>query len=170
MTSNQADSDSNIGDVNSFSSNERKQKLEQFLAFLRRLLMHAGVCTALGGVMTMVGEPQNLIIAKSAGWGFIDFFLRMAPVTLPVLACGLLVCLLVKRFNLFSYGTPLPEPLREVLKAFDRNASAGRSKQEQLKLVLQALIGVWLVLALAFHLAEVGLIGLLVIILTTSLS
>lgn len=54
-------------------------------------------------------------------------------------------------------------------KAFDRNASAGRSKQEQLKLMIQALIGVWLVLALAFYLAEVGLISLSVIILTTSL-
>ncbi|MBF1994160.1 sodium/proton antiporter NhaB [Serratia symbiotica] len=169
VTSNQADSDGNISDVSGFSSNERKQTLEQFRAFLRSLLMHAGVGTALGGVMTMVGEPQNLIIAKSAGWGFIDFFLRMAPVTLPVLACGLLVCLLVERFHLFGYGTSLPEPVREVLKAFDRKASAGRSKQEQLKLVLQALIGVWLVLALAFHLAEVGLIGLSVIILTTSL-
>ena len=29
-------------------------------------MMHAGVGTALGGVMTMVGEPQNLIIAEQA--------------------------------------------------------------------------------------------------------
>ena len=131
--------------------------------------MHAGVGTALGGVMTMVGEPQNLIIAKSAGWGFIDFFLRMAPVTLPVLVCGLLVCWLVERFRLFGYGAQLPAAVRDVLKEYDRKATAGRSRQERLKLVMQALIGVWLVLALAFHLAEVGLIGLSVIILATSL-
>lgn len=55
--------------------------LEQFRGFLRSLMMHAGVGTALGGVMTMVGEPQNLIIAKAAGWHFGDFFLRMSPVT-----------------------------------------------------------------------------------------
>lgn len=167
VTSNRADGD--IGDDSDFSCDERKRTLEQFRAFLRSLLMHAGVGTALGGVMTMVGEPQNLIIAKSAGWGFIDFFLRMAPVTLPVLVCGLLVCLLVERFRLFGYGAQVPEPVREVLKEFDRKATAGRSKQERLKLVVQALIGVWLVLALAFHLAEVGLIGLSVIILATSL-
>ncbi|WP_049203617.1 SLC13 family permease, partial [Serratia marcescens] len=119
--------------------------------------------------MTMVGEPQNLIIAKNAGWGFIDFFLRMAPVTLPVLVCGLLVCWLVERFRLFGYGAQLPGAVRDVLKEYDRKASAGRSKQERLKLVMQALIGVWLVLALAFHLAEVGLIGLSVIVLATSL-
>ncbi len=56
-----------------------------------------------------------------------------------------------------------------MLKEYDRKATAGRSRQERLKLVMQALIGVWLVLALAFHLAEVGLIGLSVIILATSL-
>ncbi len=48
-------------------------------AFCAALMMHAGVGTALGGVMTMVGEPQNLIIAKAAGWHFGEFFLRMAP-------------------------------------------------------------------------------------------
>ncbi|CAI1740729.1 Sodium/proton antiporter nhaB [Serratia entomophila] len=167
VTSNRADGD--IGDDSDFACDERKQTLEQFRAFLRSLLMHAGVGTALGGVMTMVGEPQNLIIAKSAGWGFVDFFLRMAPVTLPVMVCGLLVCLFVERFRLFGYGAQLPEAVREVLKEFDRKATAGRSKQEQVKLVIQALIGVWLVLALALHLAEVGLIGLSVIILATSL-
>ncbi|VEH68487.1 sodium/proton antiporter [Rodentibacter pneumotropicus] len=36
-------------------------------------MMHAGVGTALGGVMTMVGEPQNLIIAEQANWNFIEF-------------------------------------------------------------------------------------------------
>lgn len=75
-------------------------------------MMHAGVGTALGGVMTMVGEPQNLIIAKSAGWNFAEFFIRMLPVTLPVLCCGLLVCLLVERFKLFGYGAELPDRVR----------------------------------------------------------
>lgn len=36
-----------------------REVLEQFRGFLRSLMMHAGVGTALGGVMTMVGEPQN---------------------------------------------------------------------------------------------------------------
>ncbi len=55
-----------------------KTVLEQFRGFLRSLMMHAGVGTALGGVMTMVGEPQNLIIAKAAGWHFGDFFADVA--------------------------------------------------------------------------------------------
>ncbi|TQI80775.1 sodium/proton antiporter (NhaB family) [Serratia fonticola] len=169
VASNQPSNDFDISDDSSIENPDHKEILEQFRAFLRSLLMHAGIGTALGGVMTMVGEPQNLIIAKTAGWGFIEFFLRMSPITLPVFVCGLLVCLMVERFAVFGYGTKLPERVREVLKEFDRKNSAKRTQQEKMKLVAQALIGVWLVVALALHLAEVGLIGLSVIILATSL-
>ena len=93
-----------------------KVVLEQFRGFLRSLMMHAGVGTALGGVMTMVGEPQNLIIAKAAGWHFGDFFLRMSPVTVPVLICGLLTCVLVEKLRWFGYGETLPETVRDVLQ------------------------------------------------------
>ena len=65
---------------------EAQQDLEAFRAFLRSLLMHGAVGTALGGVCTLVGEPQNLLIATVAGWDFKTFFLNMAPITMPVLA------------------------------------------------------------------------------------
>ncbi|WP_435331363.1 SLC13 family permease, partial [Klebsiella pneumoniae] len=119
-------------------------------------------------VMTMVGEPQNLIIAKAAGWHFGEFFIRMSPITLPVLVCGLLTCLLVEKYRLFGYGEPLPPAVRKVLQDFDDRSRAQRSRQERLRLIAQALIGVWLIAALALHLAEVGLIGLSVIILATT--
>ncbi|NMC24092.1 MAG: sodium/proton antiporter, partial [Serratia sp.] len=129
---------------------------------------HAGVGTALGGVMTMVGEPQNLIIAKSAGWQFADFLIRMSPVSVPVFICGFIVCALVERFRWFGYGAQLPQPVFEVLKKFDQKNSENSTRQERIKLGVQALIGVWLIVALAFHLAEVGLIGLSVIIFATA--
>lgn len=166
VTSNHSDKD--ITDDSGIDNQDSHETLEQFRAFLRSLMMHAGVGTALGGVMTMVGEPQNLIIAKSAGWNFADFFIRMLPVTLPVFIFGLLVCLLVEKFKLFGYGAQLPERVRQVLTEYDQQASAKRTKQEKMKLIVQAIIGVWLVLALALHLAEVGLVGLSVIILATS--
>ena len=37
--------------------------------------MHGAVGTALGGVCTIVGEPQNLLIASIAEWDFIEFFI-----------------------------------------------------------------------------------------------
>ncbi len=121
-------------------------------------------------LMTMVGEPQNLIIAKAAGWHFGDFFLRMSPVTVPVLICGLLTCLLVEKLRWFGYGETLPEKVREVLQQFDDQSRHQRTRQDKIRLIVQAIIGVWLVTALALHLAEVGLIGLSVIILATSLT
>lgn len=155
--------DSDIPDEN------HRQTLEKFRSFLRSLMMQAGVGTALGGVMTMVGEPQNLIIAKAAEWHFGDFFLRMAPVTVPVLLCGIITSVLLERFKIFGYGEPLPAKVREILQDYDRESSQKRTRQESVKLWVQGAIGLWLIFALAFHLAEVGLIGLSVIILATSL-
>ncbi len=145
-----------------------KEDLEQFRAFLRNLMMHAGVGTALGGVCTLVGEPQNLIIAAQAGWDFGEFFLRMAPITMPVLVSGLATCYLVERLGWFGYGAPLPEPVRAILVEFAHYEDSHRTPKESMQLVIQALVGIWLIAGLAFHLAAVGLIGLSVIILCTA--
>ena len=161
--------DNDMRDDHDIDKNDR-QVLEQFRSFLRSLMMHAGVGTALGGVMTMVGEPQNLIIAKAAGWDFGAFVIRMSPVTLPVLVCGLLTCALLEKFRWFGYGETLPESVRNVLHNYDERSRQQRTRQETMRLIVQGIIGVWLVVALALHLAEVGLIGLTVIILASSLS
>ncbi len=153
---------------NETAANQDPQTLEKFRAFLRSLMMHAGIGTALGGVMTMVGEPQNLIIAKAAGWNFSDFFLRMAPVSVPVFLCGILACWLLERLKLFGYGEPLPAQVRTILLAYDRESTQQRTRQQTMALWVQGIIGVWLIFALGFHLAEVGLIGLSVIILATA--
>jgi NhaB family Na+:H+ antiporter len=132
--------------------------------------MHAAVGTALGGVTTLVGEPQNLLIATVAGWEFIEFFVRMAPVSLPVLATGLVTCALLERLRWFGYGARLPEPVRHVLEEFDRAETESRTVQERAILVVQAVVAVFLVVALALHWAAVGLIGLSVIVLATAFS
>ena len=89
----------NIYDDSTLSM-EGTEDLENFKSFLRDLIMHGVVGTALGGVCTIVGEPQNLLIANIAGWDFIEFFLYMAPVTMPVFVAGLLVCFCLERFKL----------------------------------------------------------------------
>ena len=145
-----------------------RDKMEQFKAFLRSLLMHGAVGTALGGVCTIVGEPQNLLIAERAGWEFIEFFIRMAPVTLPVLFVGLLTCAVVEKFKLFGYGTKIPVEVLEILIDFDKREEAKRTKEDKAKLVIQGIAGIWLIIALGLHLAEVGVIGLTVIIFITA--
>jgi NhaB family Na+:H+ antiporter len=145
-----------------------REDLVQFRGFLRSLVMHAAVGTALGGVTTLVGEPQNLLIATVAGWDFLEFFIRMAPVSLPVLVAGLITCALLERLRWFGYGVQLPEPVRHVLEDFDRAETETRTAQERAILVVQALVAVFLVIALAFHWAAVGLIGLSVIVLASA--
>lgn len=146
-----------------------RNDLEDFRAFLRNLMMHAGVGTALGGVMTMVGEPQNLIIADKAGWDFVEFFMRMSPITIPVFIAGLTTTLVVEKFKLFSYGAQLPPMVREILTSYDKNVEANLTTQDKVRLAVQGLIAVWLIIGLAGHFAAVGLIGLSIIVLTTSM-
>jgi len=142
--------------------------LEAFRAFLRSLLMHGAVGTALGGVCTLVGEPQNLLIATVAGWDFQTFFLYMAPITMPVLVCGLITCVLLEVTGWFGYGALMPENVRQVLTRFDEGQQAAATARSRAKLQIQAITAIILVFALAFHLAAVGLIGLLVIVLLTA--
>ncbi|RMH37500.1 MAG: sodium/proton antiporter NhaB [Nitrospirae bacterium] len=147
-----------------------RAQLEEFRGFLRNLLMHGAVGTALGGVCTLVGEPQNLLIGDKASWHFMEFFFRMSPVTIPVFAGGLLTCLLLERLRWFDYGYRLPPAIREVLVEFDRQQAKKRTPRDHARLVVQAVAAVWLIIALAFHLAEVGIIGLSVIVFTTALN
>ena len=155
------------GDDNSLISNHR-QNLEDFRAFLRSLIMHGAVGTALGGVTTLVGEPQNLLIAERAGWDFVEFFLRMAPVTMPVFAAGLLTCVLLEKSKILGYGAVLPEEVRNVLQESSDHDESKRTQYDKAAMITQAVIAVVLVIALGLHLAEVGLIGLMIIVLLTA--
>jgi NhaB family Na+:H+ antiporter len=145
-----------------------RSDLDSFRAVLRGLLMHAGAGTVLGGVMTPVGQPQNVLVAEQAQWTFVEFFLHVAPVALPVFAVGIATCLLVERMKWFGYGARLPETVRTVLEVYDREQQERRTPRDVAILIVQAITAVILVFALAFHLAAVGLIGLLVIVLATA--
>ncbi len=139
-----------------------------FRKFLRSLMMHAAVGTALGGVTTMVGEPQNLLIAEEAGWDFIEFVIRMMPVTIPVFFVGLITCVLLEITGWFGYGAELRPAVRTILQDFDQYETERRSQKEWAAIIAQAFTALFLVVALAFHLAEVGIIGLCVIVLATA--
>jgi len=145
-----------------------REDLEGFRAYLRNLLMHAGVGTALGGVCTIVGEPQNLIIGQQAGWEFLEFAIRMSPVTIPVFIAGMITCVLLEKLKWFGYGAQLSDNVREILNNFDEQESKNRTTRDNVKLIMQGVIGIWLIVALALHLAAVGLIGLTVIIFATT--
>ncbi|MCV6615024.1 MAG: sodium/proton antiporter NhaB, partial [Cellvibrionaceae bacterium] len=145
-----------------------REDLDQFRSFLRSLIMHGAVGTALGGVCTVVGEPQNLLIANVAGWDFIEFVKVMAPVTMPVLVMGLLTCVVLEKTGWFGYGACLPESVRNVLEEFAEEEDSKRTVKDKAALIIQAFVGLILVVALALHVAEVGLVGLMIIVLLTA--
>ena len=147
-----------------------RHDLDNFRAFLRSLIMHGAVGTALGGVCTLVGEPQNLLIAEKAGWDFMTFVKVMAPVSFPAAIAGFITCALLEKVKICGYGATLPDNVRQILVEFDKEESKKRNARDVAKLIAQGLVAGVLVIGLALHLAEVGLIGLMVIILLTAMT
>ena len=145
-----------------------RDDLEQFRAFLRNLMMHGAVGTALGGVTTMVGEPQNLLIAEVMGWGFVEFFLKVAHISMPVLVVGLITCAMLEVTKTFGYGAQLSPKVRDVLEDFEAEAKENRTKSDMSIIIVQIVVALLLMIGLGFGLAAPGVIGLMVIILATA--
>ncbi len=144
------------------------ETLEKFRSFLRSLVMHGVVGTALGGVCTLVGEPQNLLIGERMGWDFVQFFLKMAPVTIPVFFAGLLTTVFLEKTKLFGYGEKLPEVARKIIENYTEEMDRTRSDKAKYGLIVQAVSAFLLIIGLALHLAPVGIIGLGIIIIQTA--
>jgi len=144
------------------------EDLENFKAFMRDLVMHGVVGTALGGVCTIVGEPQNLLIANVAGWEFIEFMVKMSPITIPVFIAGMITCFGIEKFHIFGFGNQLPKRIKNIFHDYNNYEISQRTAITKMELYVEMLVGVFLIIALALHLAAVGIIGLGVIILLTS--
>lgn len=144
------------------------ETLEKFRAFLRSLMMHGAVGTALGGAMTLVGEPQNLLIGEKMGEDFISFFKHMAPVTIPVFICGLTTTLLLEKFKILGYGETLPPVARQIIEGYTEEQDTTRSEKEKYGLIIQGIAAILLIVGLATHIAPVGFIGLAIIIIQTA--
>ena len=154
--------------ANSSINTLKLEELENFKAFLRDLVMHGAVGTALGGVCTLVGEPQNLLIATIAGWEFVEFFIRMAPITMPVFVAGIFTCFIIEKFSIAGFGNQLPPNIREIFNDYSVYREENITAKDRAELLVESLVAVFLVIALGLHLAAVGLIGLSVIILLTA--
>ncbi len=151
---------------------DRKQMggetLEEFRAFLRSLVMHSAVGTALGGVCTQVGEPQNLLISEKMGWNFIQFATEMAHITIPTLIAGLLTVIVLEVTKKFGFGGQLDSGVRKILENYLHEEDAKRTKKETYALVVQGISGLLLIVALAMHIMQPGLIGLMLLVLVTA--
>lgn len=144
------------------------ETLEQFRSFLRSLIMHGVVGTALGGVCTLVGEPQNLLIGERLGWDFVQFFVKMAPITLPVLLAGLATTAVLETTGWFGFGAKLPNVAAEIIERYTEEEDAKRTEKQKYGLIVQGVSAILLIAGLALHIAPVGFIGLALIIVQTA--
>lgn len=144
------------------------ETLAQFKSFLRSLIMHGAVGTALGGVCTIVGEPQNLLIGQRMGWEFSEFFMRMAPITIPVFFSGILTTIILEKTSLFGFGAELPPVVRKIIQNYIDKEDQNRKPKDNYALIVQGIAAVLLIISLALHIAPVGLIGLGLIIVQTA--
>lgn len=144
------------------------ETLEQFRSFLRSLIMHGVVGTALGGVCTLVGEPQNLLIGERMGWDFIEFFNQMKTITVPVFFCGIATAVVLELTKTFGFGAKLPAIAAQIIEKYTEEEDAKRSDKEKFGLIVQGVSALLLVAGLALHIAPVGLIGLALIIVQTA--
>ena len=150
-------------------SGEVDAEMKEFKGFLRNIVMHGAVGTALGGTMTMVGEPQNLMIATKLDWSFVEFFLRCSVISLPVAAVGLITCPILEMIKFPGFGYQLPAKARDAILKDYREKYGRISKQNAYLYLTQLVVGVLLFVALALHVAEIGLIGIGLIVVLTAL-
>ena len=163
---------SSDSDLNDSGELDRKElsggTLEQFKSFLRSLIMHGVVGTALGGVCTIVGEPQNLLIGEKMGWDFAQFFIIMSPVTIPVLIGGLITTVILEATGTFGFGAKLPEVARTIIENYTEEEDEKRTPGEKYGLWVQGISAILLIAGLALHIAPVGMIGLGLIVVQTA--
>jgi len=144
--------------------NQANADFDEFRGFLRNLIMHSAVGTALGGTLTIVGEPQNLMIGTKMGWSFVEFFQHCGVIAVPVMVAGFITCPLLEILHVPGFGYQLSDQIRQLIISDYEKKAKQAAGQGRYKYILQGVMAVVLILALAFHVAEVGLVGLAVII------
>ena len=147
-----------------------EEELEEFRGFLRNLIIHGTAGAIIGGAMTKVGEPQNYMIGDKMGWEFIEFFQHCAVVSIPAAIAGFITCFSLEYFRCPGFRHQMPERARELIRK-DYNKKINELTAHNVYVyTVQIVAFVLLVFALAFHVAEVGLIGVGLIVVVTAVT
>jgi len=91
----------------------------------------------------------------------------MLPISVFVFPLGLLTCVAVESAGVCGYGDQMPAHVRKVLNDFVDKEYSKIHNSELAELQVQAVAGVVLCLGLAFHVTEVGFVGLAIAVLVT---
>lgn len=144
------------------------EDLAQFQGFVRNIIMHGAVGTVLGGTMTLVGEPHNLMIGNMMNWSFAGFFQHCSVISVPVAVVGFLLCPVLELVRFPGFGYEMPQSARDVITRDYERGLRQQTPHTRLLHIVQCLVGVLLILGLTLHVAEIGLLGIsLIVVLST---
>jgi len=144
------------------------EELEEFRGFLRNLIIHGTAGTIIGGTMTIVGEPNNMMIGSKMGWSFMAFIAHCSMISLPAAVAGFIVCFSLEFFKCPGFQYQMPERARELILKDYRKKIREMTAQNFYVYAIQIAAFILLVFALAFHVAEVGLVGIGLIVAVTA--
>ncbi len=150
------------------SNVDNEKEFEEFRGFLRNLVIHGAVGSTIGGTLTMVGEPQNLMIATKMGWTFTDFFTHNHIISIPVAISAFILCFSLEFFKVPGFGHQMPERARELIMKDYKKKIQEMTEQNVYIYAVQIIAGIMLAFSLAFSVAQVGLLGIGLIIVVTA--
>ena len=104
------------------------------------------------------------------GWDFLTFAAEIRHVSIPALIAGLCVVVTTELTGTFGFGGKLEPNVRAILKGFIEEENSKKTQKETYALIIQGICAVLLIFGLAFHVMEVGLIGLMLLVLLTALT
>jgi len=87
---------------------------------------------------------------------------------MPILFTGLISCVVIETFSIAGFGNQLPISVRDVFNDFSEYRKENINQRDKAELLIESIVLVFLVLALAFSIAAVGLIGLSVMVFLTA--
>jgi NhaB family Na+:H+ antiporter len=102
------------------------------------------------------------------GWDFIDFFKHCGIIAVPIALGGFILCPLLEIFSFPGFGYPLSDKIRRLIVEDYEKKAREIAGLGMYRYILQGVVTLLLLIALGFHVAEVGLVGLAVIVLLSA--
>ena len=89
---------------------------------------------------------------------------------IPAVIAGFITCVVLELTGVLGYGAKLDPKVRAILKDYIQEQDEKRTPREVYALIVQSACGLLLVIGLALHIMEVGLIGLCLLVAVTALT
>ncbi len=148
--------------------NNNSSNIKSLRKFLRDILMTSAIGTAIGGVSTIIGEPQNYIIGKIVNWDFLTFAYRMRFVSISCFISSIIICIVINKLKIFGYGFNLNREVQKVIRDREKEIEENMKLFEKISFFSQGISIILFITLIAYGFAEIGVISIAIIGIITS--